>query len=93
MVLLDFLDNKIHDSGVSLEMVASFIQVMMEICVSVVRKMVWYYSGSLEQESMTNSTRREFTVVQVVGLLSTGLQQNSILVVAGQPSLRVFPEP
>jgi len=34
---------------------------------------------------------REFTTALVVGLLSTGPLQNSILVVAGQPSMRVFP--
>ncbi|QHO15052.1 Peptide methionine sulfoxide reductase B2 [Arachis hypogaea] len=44
-------------------------------------------------ENMTSSLVREFTTVQVVGLLYTGQQQNSILVVAGQRSIRVFPEP
>ncbi|KAJ1396564.1 Mss4-like superfamily [Sesbania bispinosa] len=44
-------------------------------------------------ENMTSSLVRVFTTVQVVGLPSTSPQQNLILVVVGQPSLRVFPEP
>lgn len=53
----------------------------------------WYYQGTLEQENMTSYFRRESTVVQVVGLHFTSLQQNSIPVVVGQPFLRVFLEP
>lgn len=64
-----------------------------EISFSVNKKMFWYYyQGTLEQENMTNSLGRESTVVQVAGLHSTSQQQNSIPVVAGQPSMRVFLE-
>lgn len=58
------------------------------------KKMFWYYyQGTLEQENMTSSLRRGSTLVQVVKLHSTSLRQNSIPVVAGQPSMRVFLEP
>jgi len=56
--------------------------------------MFWYYyEGTLDQENMTSSLGRESTVVQVAELHSTSQRQNSIPVVAGQPSMRVFLEP
>lgn len=55
---------------VSLKMVNSFIRDK-NLCFYCM-KMVWYYAGSLEQESMTSSLMREFTTVLVVGHLSTG---------------------
>lgn len=63
-------------------------------CFSVNKKMFWYYyQGIPEQENMTSSLRREYTVVQLVKLHSISLRQNSIPVVAGQLSMRVFLEP
>lgn len=69
-MVLHFLSDKIHGDRVSLKMVTSFIQDG-NLCFYC-KKMVWRYAGSLEQESMTSSMKREFTTVLVVGLHSTG---------------------
>jgi len=57
------------------------------------RKYCLHFPGILEQENMTSSLARECTTAQVAGLLSTNPLQNSILVAAGQLSLRAFLEP
>jgi hypothetical protein len=71
-------------------MMVYIVLLKMGIWFSVNKKMFLYDKGTLEQENMTSSLMRESTVVQVVGLHSTSLRQNSIPAVAGQPSMMVF---